>query len=104
MALHNGSSGHGGGKHSNVNSNSHTSQHACSSLCDEIVVLWRLAALNPGLSPEERELLHGQFRDWHLKIVEKVSALLCSILVCWIFTVLLQTVFRSTSSECLNRC
>lgn len=75
MALHNGSSGHGGGKHSNMNSNSHTSQHACSSLCDEIVVLWRLAALNPGLSPEERELLHGQFRDWHLKIVEKVSEL-----------------------------
>ncbi|KAJ9580171.1 hypothetical protein L9F63_004188, partial [Diploptera punctata] len=72
VALHNGSSGHGGGKHSNVNSNSHTSQHACSSLCDEIVILWRLAALNPGLSPEERELLHKQFRDWHLKIVEKV--------------------------------
>jgi len=82
VALHNGSSGHGGGKHSNVNSNSHTSQHACSSLCDEIVVLWRLAALNPGLSPEERELLHGQFRDWHLKIVEKVSASLCLILGC----------------------
>ncbi|XP_021938026.1 zinc finger SWIM domain-containing protein 8 isoform X2 [Zootermopsis nevadensis] len=73
VALHNGSSGHGGGKHSNVNSNSHTSQHACSSLCDEIVVLWRLAALNPGISPEERELLHGQFRDWHIKIVEKVT-------------------------------
>ncbi|PSN52082.1 hypothetical protein C0J52_03900, partial [Blattella germanica] len=72
VALHNGSSGHGGGKHSNVNSNSHTSQHACSSLCDEIVILWRLAALNPGLSPEERELLLKQFRDWHLKIVEKV--------------------------------
>jgi hypothetical protein len=39
-----------------------------------------LAALNPGLSTEERELLHGQFRDWHLKIVEKVrSELLSSI-------------------------
>lgn len=79
MALHNGSSGHGGGKHSNMNSNSHTAQHACCSLCDEIVVLWRLAALNPGLSPEERELLHGQFRDWHLKIVEKVSESSCRI-------------------------
>ncbi|CAG2064200.1 unnamed protein product, partial [Timema podura] len=73
VALHNGSSGHGGGKHSNVNSNSHASQHACSSLCDEIVILWRLAAMNPGLSPDERELLLGQFRDWHLKIIEKVT-------------------------------
>jgi hypothetical protein len=70
VALHNGSSGHGG-KHS-VNSSTHASQHACSSLCDEIVVLWRLAALNPGLSPEERELLQTQFKQWHLKIIEKV--------------------------------
>ncbi|XP_063237726.1 zinc finger SWIM domain-containing protein 8 homolog isoform X2 [Bacillus rossius redtenbacheri] len=73
VALHNGSSGHSGGKHGSVSGNSHASQHACSSLCDEIVVLWRLAALNPGLSSEERELLHDQFRNWHLKIVEKVT-------------------------------
>ncbi|CAB3372525.1 Hypothetical predicted protein [Cloeon dipterum] len=71
VALHNGSSSHGG-KHS-VNSNSHAAQHACSSLCDEIVVLWRLAALNPGLSPEERELLLNQFKQWHIKIVDKVA-------------------------------
>lgn len=70
VALHNGSSSHGG-KHS-VNSNSHASQHACSSLCDEIVILWRLAALNPGLSPEERDLLINQFKRWHIKIVDKV--------------------------------
>lgn len=37
-----------GGKHGNTHSNTNASQHACSSLCDEIVVLWRLAALNPG--------------------------------------------------------
>lgn len=73
VALHNGSSGHGGGKHGSVNSNSQASQHACSSLCDEIVVLWRLAALNPGLSPEERELLRVQFHDWHISIVQKVG-------------------------------
>jgi hypothetical protein len=71
VALHNGSSSHGG-KHS-VNSNSHASQHACSSLCDEIVILWRLAALNPGLSPEERDLLINQFKRWHIKIVDKVN-------------------------------
>lgn len=44
-----GTNGHNGGKHSNTHSNSNASQHACSSLCDEIVVLWRLAALNPGM-------------------------------------------------------
>ncbi|KOC70003.1 Zinc finger SWIM domain-containing protein KIAA0913, partial [Habropoda laboriosa] len=60
-----------GGKH-NMNNNAHASQHACSSLCDEIVVLWRLAALNPGLSPAEREMLHGQFTGWHMKIIDKV--------------------------------
>lgn len=53
-------SGSGGGKHNNVNSNTHASQHACSSLCDEVVVLWRLAALNPGLAPSERDMLHSQ--------------------------------------------
>lgn len=60
-----------GGKH-NMNSNVHASQHACSSLCDEIVVLWRLAALNPGLSPAERDMLHSQFTAWHMKIIDKV--------------------------------
>lgn len=76
VALLSGNSGYGGsggGKHNNVNSNTHASQHACSSLCDEVVVLWRLAALNPGLAPDERDMLHNQFRNWHLKILEKVS-------------------------------
>ncbi|XP_026286597.1 zinc finger SWIM domain-containing protein 8 homolog isoform X2 [Frankliniella occidentalis] len=73
VALHNGTSGHGGGKHGSVNSNSQASQHACSSLCDEIVILWRLAALNPGLGPDERELLKSQFHDWHINIVNKVT-------------------------------
>lgn len=73
VALHIGSAGHGGGKHSNINSNSHTSQHACASLCDEIVVLWRLAALNPGLGPEERVVLRDQFKDWHRHVVMKVG-------------------------------
>ncbi|KAJ8948389.1 hypothetical protein NQ314_008429 [Rhamnusium bicolor] len=63
VALLSGNSGYGGsggGKHNNVNSNTHASQHACSSLCDEVVVLWRLAALNPGLAPTERDMLHSQ--------------------------------------------
>lgn len=76
VALLSGSSGYGGsggGKHNNVNSNTHASQHACSSLCEEVVVLWRLAALNPGLAPHERDMLHNQFSTWHMKIVEKVN-------------------------------
>lgn len=65
VALLSGSAGHGGsggGKHNNINSNTHASQHAGASLCDEIVVLWRLAALNPGLAPSERDMLHNQVK------------------------------------------
>lgn len=64
---------HSGGKHSNTHSNSNATQHACASLCDEIVVLWRLAALNPGLAPDERDMLHAQFTSWHLKILDRVT-------------------------------
>lgn len=53
-----GSGGHGG--RGSVHSNTHASQHASSSLCDEVVVLWRLAALNPALSPQDRQTLFGQ--------------------------------------------
>lgn len=64
---------HSGGKHNNAHNNSNSMQHACASLCDEIVVLWRLAALNPGLAPDERDLLHAQFSTWHLKILDRVT-------------------------------
>ncbi|KAG4075704.1 hypothetical protein HA402_003529 [Bradysia odoriphaga] len=67
-----GTGGHTGGKHSNTHSNANASQHACSSLCDEIVILWRLAALNPGLAPDERDMLHAQFTAWHLKILDRI--------------------------------
>ncbi|XP_058443188.1 zinc finger SWIM domain-containing protein 8 homolog [Malaya genurostris] len=73
LALLVGSNGHGGGKHSNTHSNSNATQHACASLCDEIVVLWRLASLNPGLAPDERDMLHAQFTTWHLKILDRVA-------------------------------
>lgn len=64
---------HSGGKHNNAHNNSNSMQHACASLCDEIVVLWRLASLNPGLAPDERDLLHAQFTTWHLKILDRVT-------------------------------
>ncbi|XP_047984423.1 zinc finger SWIM domain-containing protein 8 homolog [Leguminivora glycinivorella] len=61
----------GGGKHGG--SGNSAAQHACSSLCDEVVVLWRLAALNPGLAPHERDTLHEQFTQWHMKVLDKVA-------------------------------
>lgn len=64
---------HSGGKHNNAHNNSNSMQHACASLCDEVVVLWRLASLNPGLAPDERDLLHAQFTTWHLKILDRVT-------------------------------
>lgn len=75
VALHNGSAtGYGNGiKASNLGSQSQASQHACSSLCDEVVILWRLAALNPGLSGDERDLLRQQFSEWHVKVIDKVT-------------------------------
>ncbi|CAG9559710.1 unnamed protein product [Danaus chrysippus] len=61
----------GGGKHGAAGNSA--AQHACSSLCDEVVVLWRLAALNPGLAPHERDTLHEQFAQWHMKVLDKVA-------------------------------
>ncbi|VVC95734.1 unnamed protein product [Leptidea sinapis] len=62
-----------GGKHGGNGGNS-AAQHACSSLCDEVVVLWRLAALNPGLAPHERDTLHEQFAQWHMKVLDRVNS------------------------------
>jgi hypothetical protein len=35
-------------------------------------MLWRLAALNPTLSPIQRDDLSAQFKDWHIKTIDKV--------------------------------
>lgn len=42
-------------------------------LLRQVVVLWRLAALNPGLAPHERDTLHEQFAQWHVKVLDKVN-------------------------------
>ncbi|KAL8608972.1 hypothetical protein ACOMHN_062855 [Nucella lapillus] len=54
------------------NSSASATQHAAASLCEEIVALWRLAALNPRLSPSQRHDLCTKFREWHVSTVEKV--------------------------------
>ena len=60
------------GKH-NVNSNSQASQNACASLCDELVTLWKLAALNPCISPQERSLLKQRLISYHTTVIEKIK-------------------------------
>ena len=64
------------GNNQNNNNNASSSvgtQHACASLCEELVTLWRLAALCPANLQEERVELDLQLREWHIKTVEKVS-------------------------------
>ena len=56
----------------NVNSNSQASQNACASMCDELVTLWKLAALNPCISPAERETLKQRLIQYHKTVIEKV--------------------------------
>lgn len=56
----------------NQQNSSSSSQHAASSMCDEIVTLWRLAALNPALTPIQHDDLASQLKDWHIKTIDKV--------------------------------
>lgn len=53
-------------------SNNSSSQHAASSLCDEIVTLWRLAALDPALSSSQRSGLCSKLKAWHVLTIEKL--------------------------------
>ena len=62
----------------NVNSNSQACQNACASMCDEVVTLWKLAALNPCISPAERETLKQRLIQYHKTVIEKVSDVLKS--------------------------
>ena len=57
-----------------VNSNAQASQNACSSLCDEIVTLWKLAALNPCISPKERNMLRERLVDYHNTAIGQILA------------------------------
>ena len=57
-----------------VNSNAQASQNACASLCDEIVTLWKLAAINPCIAPSEREVLKQRLVNYHITVLEKIQA------------------------------
>uniref|UniRef100_A0A4W6C8N9 Zinc finger, SWIM-type containing 8 n=1 Tax=Lates calcarifer TaxID=8187 RepID=A0A4W6C8N9_LATCA len=66
---HSSASGHTG----RSNGQSEVAAHACASMCDEMVVLWRLAVLDPTMSPCRRLELAGQLKQWHLKVIEIVK-------------------------------
>uniref|UniRef100_A0A3Q2PBY2 Zinc finger, SWIM-type containing 8 n=1 Tax=Fundulus heteroclitus TaxID=8078 RepID=A0A3Q2PBY2_FUNHE len=68
-ASHSSASGHTG----RSNGQSEVAAHACASMCDEMVVLWRLAVLDPTMSPSRRLELASQLKQWHLKVIEIVK-------------------------------
>ncbi|KAJ8014141.1 hypothetical protein DPEC_G00037170 [Dallia pectoralis] len=68
-ASHSSASGHTG----RSNGQSEVAAHACASMCDEMVVLWRLAVLDPTMSPQRRLELAAQLKQWHLKVIEIVK-------------------------------
>ncbi|KAJ8250548.1 hypothetical protein COCON_G00224700 [Conger conger] len=68
-ASHSSASGHTG----RSNGQSEVAAHACASMCDEMVVLWRLAVLDPTMSPQRRWELAAQLKQWHLKVIEIVK-------------------------------
>ncbi|KYO27590.1 zinc finger SWIM domain-containing protein 8 [Alligator mississippiensis] len=68
-ASHSSASGHTG----RSNGQSEVAAHACASMCDEMVVLWRLAVLDPTISPQRRRDLCTQLRQWQLKVIDNVK-------------------------------
>uniref|UniRef100_A0A8C4R145 ZSWIM8 TPR repeats domain-containing protein n=1 Tax=Eptatretus burgeri TaxID=7764 RepID=A0A8C4R145_EPTBU len=57
-------SGGGGGGQSEV------AAHACASMCDEIVALWRLAVLDPAINAPRSSEIVERLRQWHLRVLE----------------------------------
>lgn len=69
---------HGGGvsgvskQHAGAAGSTNMASHACALLCDEMVSLWRLAALNPGISPSHKAAWKIKFQDWQDKLYSRV--------------------------------
>lgn len=75
VALQGGGLSAGSKQHTGPGGNSNTASHACALLCDEMVSLWRLAALNPSISPDHRTSLKIKFQDWQEKLFSRVCKL-----------------------------
>lgn len=48
--------------------------YSCSYFCEQIVHLWRLAAMNPKASVSERRQLHQKFSDWHINLIKTAES------------------------------
>ncbi|XP_077350528.1 zinc finger SWIM domain-containing protein 8 isoform X2 [Festucalex cinctus] len=68
-ASHSSASGHAG----RSNGQSESAAHACASMCDEMVILWKLAVLDPTINPCRRLELASHLKHWHLKVIEIVK-------------------------------
>lgn len=73
VALQGGGVSGGIKQHTGPAGNSNTASHACALLCDEMVTLWRLAALNPSISSDHKASLKIKFKDWQEKLFSRVS-------------------------------
>lgn len=86
VALQGGGSSGGIKQHTGPAGNSNTASHACALLCDEMVTLWRLAALNPSISPDHKTTLKTKFMDWQEKIFSRVCDYITTIQILSIIT------------------
>ncbi|XP_077469780.1 zinc finger SWIM domain-containing protein 8 isoform X3 [Stigmatopora argus] len=68
-ASHSSASGHAG----RSNGQSELAAHACASICDEMVTLWKLAVLDPTMSPCRRLELARNLKSWHIQVIEIVK-------------------------------
>jgi len=75
VALQGGGLSAGSKQHTGPASNINKASHACALLCDEMVSLWRLAALNPSISPDHKTSLKIKFKDWQEKLFTRVCKL-----------------------------
>lgn len=62
----------GGGLGSGASTSCTMAAHAAAGLCDEVVALWRLAALNPALGTEQRRGLSAQLTHWQMQCLDRL--------------------------------
>lgn len=77
----------GSKQHTGSAGNTNTASHACALLCDEMVSLWRLAALNPSISPDHKTALKIKFKDWQDKLINRVCNV-CNVVYFIVFILL----------------
>lgn len=89
VALQGGGLSGGSKQHTGPAGNTNTASHACALLCDEMVTLWRLAALNPSISPDLKAALKIKFKDWQEKLISRVCDIYILFLLHWIIKLIM---------------